>query len=370
MIYHLLPELEPFSMLSGGALSRDVAYIMPFDGSSVVTGRGADDSWGYERSRIVILPKLHIYRSIPRRRLLPLGIHCSLIRLVFREFTERLAPGDIVWCHNQPFFAAALAPGIREAGAKLIYHIHDGHAGFAVRAAFGAFHADAYFVVSEAMREKWSRLFPGLTNAHVIHNGVDEKLFHPLSHDVRRRNDPPVILFVGRLAHEKGPHVLIEAIRILEERGVSALCKIVGTSACGWRKSTRYARELYKSAPKSVRFLGYVANKQLPDLYRAADIVCSPSLWQEPFGNVNIEAMACGIPVVATAVGGIPEIAAEGGVVLVEPDSPVQLADALQKLVFDSDLRGKIAEAGVRSVLRRFTWFATCQQYLGVINSL
>jgi glycosyltransferase involved in cell wall biosynthesis len=99
-------------------------------------------------------------------------------------------------------------------------------------------------------------------------------------------------------------------------------------------------------------------------------MLCCPSVWQEPFGNVNIEAMACGIPVVATRVGGIPEIAAQGGIVLVEPNSTLKLANALQKLAEDQNLRTQVAAKGHEAFLRRFTWAAICAQYQDIANSV
>ena len=99
-------------------------------------------------------------------------------------------------------------------------------------------------------------------------------------------------------------------------------------------------------------------------------MLCCPSVWQEPFGNVNIEAMACGIPVVATRVGGIPEIAAGGGIVLVEPNSAVELANALQKLAEDENLRTQVAAEGLQASQRRFTWAAICGQYQDIANSV
>jgi len=80
--------------------------------------------------------------------------------------------------------------------------------------------------------------------------------------------------------------------------------------------------------------------------------------------------MACGIPVIATRVGGIPEIAAEGGVVLVEPNSPEALANAIQSLVEDENLRAQTASEGLASFKRRYTWEAVCVQYEGVATSV
>ena len=96
---------------------------------------------------------------------------------------------------------------------------------------------------------------------------------------------------------------------------------------------------------------------------RTADVFCCPSVWLEAFGNVNIEAMASGTPVVASRVGGIPEIAAEGGILLVAPDSAIEIADALQKLIEDEDLRLKTGKEGLKSFRKRFTWSAIASQY-------
>jgi spore coat protein SA len=179
-----------------------------------------------------------------------------------------------------------------------------------------------------------------------------------------------VVLFVGRLVPPKGVHVLIEAMRLLQKRKVNILCRIVGASFLYGSKVTLYVRGLLKNSPSNVEFKGFCPQAQLANQYRAADIHCCPSVWQEPFGNVNIEAMACGIPVVATRVGGIPEIAADGGVLLVEPKSAVELADALQRLAEDDNLRAKIGAEGLNTFRRRFTWPAVCRQYREIADNL
>jgi len=80
--------------------------------------------------------------------------------------------------------------------------------------------------------------------------------------------------------------------------------------------------------------------------------------------------MGCGVPVVATRVGGIPEIAAQGGVILVKPESAAELADALQTLIQDKTLRARLAREGLKSFQRRFTWNTIAEQYREVVNSL
>jgi len=363
VIYHLVPELEQFCTNRGGALAKNVANIMRFDEFRVVVCPASDGSWGFGPDRIVLIPELLPYGKIKGRRFLPAWIKGPFFRRVFRPLLSRLQRGDFVWCHNQPYIAAALEEPISAEGAKLIYHAHDPYAPHTAREALKSFTPIARIFVSEALRQRYLKLFPDWKNTYAIHNGADERLFYPLPAGATRSNPVPVILYVGRLQAEKGVHILLDAIRILHERNVRVLCKLVGSHFSGGSKANSYIRALHRSSPPNVEFVGYRAATEIAQEYRAADVFCCPSIWQEAFGNVNIEAMACGIPVVASRVGGIPEIAAEGGILLVEPESAVALADALQKLVEDKALRSKMGAEGLASFRRRFTWAVVVKQY-------
>jgi len=371
MIYHLLPEMEAFSTYRGGALSNTVAnLIVHLDRSQNVVCQSADDTWGNVSDRILEIPQLCTYSRIWARGRIPVCITGMFFRRIFLPFMKRLNKGDIVWCHNQPFFAAALERTIHLKGAKLIYHSHDGRCAYAVRNAFRSFTPDACIFVSDALRKHWLKIVPGIKRSYVVYNAANERLFYPLSDKSSRQNTIPVVLYVGRLSHEKGAHILMSAIRILNERRVKVLCKVVGSSFSGGSKPTSYVRTLLKSCPANVQFKGYCSQTEIAEEFRSADIACCPSVWQEPFGKVNIEAMACGLPVVATRVGGIPEIAAEGGVILVEPNSAVQLADALQRLIEDKELRMKVGREGLQSFTHRFRWTVIFEQFQRVIDSL
>ena len=363
MIYHLLPELEQFCTRRGGAISKNVANIMRFDQFRAVVCSASDGSWGHEPDRIVVIPELLLYSKLKGRRFLPAWIRGPFFRRIFEPLLSRLKRGDIVWLHHQPYIAAALEQSIHLAGAKLIYQAHDPYVPNTARAAFKSFTPDAWIFDSEALRQRYLKLFPQWKNTYAVHNGTDEKLFYPPPADANRNNTVPVILYVGRLQAEKGVHILLDAIRILQERKSQVLCKLVGSHFSGGSKATSYVRSLHRSSPSNVEFAGYRDATQIAQEYRDADVLCCPSIWLEAFGNVNIEAMACGIPVVASRVGGIPEIAAEGGILLVQPDSAVELADALQKLIEDKDLRARVGAEGLASFRRRFTWEAIVKQY-------
>jgi spore coat protein SA len=376
MVYHLLGE--PFSAYTGLALANSVANTMRFDESSVVVCPEADDTWGFKEDRILVIPQLNILTVMIRGasmrgwRFVPSSTRKQIICSIFGSVLSTLKSGDIVWCYNWPYVAQALQSVIQSKGAKLIYHAHNSLAPYAARTLFKSFTPDALIFNSEAMRQEALRLMPYLKNTHTVHNGADEALFYPLPADAARNNTPPVILYVGRLVPQKGVHVLIEAMRILQKRNIQASCKLVGSSHAGGRRSkvTTYIKSLHKRRSPNVQFEQFRAATDIAEEYRAADIFCCPSIWQEPFGNVNIEAMASGVPVVASRVGGIPEIAAEGGVLLVEPDSAVGLADALQRLILDKDLRAKIGAEGLASFRRRFTWTVINRQHNHIIRSL
>jgi spore coat protein SA len=370
VIYHLLPGKESFSTSSGLALARDVANMMRFDESAIVVCRGSDDSWGFAANRVLVIPEMRFFGRIKGRKYIPRWITSPFFRRIFRPLLSVLRSGDIVWCHNQPFWCAALTSLIRAKGARLVYHAHNPLTDRPHRAAFKVFASDACIFVSDAIRQQALNWIPWLSNTFVVHNGADDSRFYPASPECAHRNPVPVVLFVGRLVPAKGAHVLIEAMRILQQREVNVLCEIVGSSFLHGSKASFYVRGLLKNRPSNVQFKGFCAQTEIAERYRAADILCCPSVWQEPFGNVNIEAMACGIPVVATRVGGIPEIAADGGVLLVEPKSAVDLANALQKLVEDENLRTKVAAEGLRSFQRHFTWAAICGQYREIANNL
>jgi spore coat protein SA len=368
MIYHLLPENEPFSAFSGVAISRNVSNMMRLDPSRVAVCSKSDDSWGFSTDRILVVPALRLLARIKGRRFIPRLLTNLFFRRVFQPLVSRLKPGDIVWCHNQPFYCAALEATIREKGAKLVYHAHNSICDLPTRTAFRAFTADATIFVSQAIRNEALKSLPWLKNTWVVHNGADEQRFYPKRSSQEPSDRVPVVLYVGRLVPRKGVHVLIEAMAILKERGVSASCRIVGSSFAGGSRQTGYVRSLIRSCPSNVHFVPYRSGTEIAEEYRGADILCCPSNWEEPFGNVNIEAMACGVPVVASRVGGIPEIASDGGIVLVEPGCADQLADSLQELLEDKSLRTKVGTKGIESFRRKFTWTAVCRQYQLIVD--
>ena len=376
MIYHLIGE--PFSASTGLALANIVANLMRFEKSSVVVCPEADETWGVNEDRCLVVSNLRILAAEVRGssmrgwRFVPSPLRRRLICNILAPLSSRLNQRDVVWCHNWPYVAEAFEQSIHARGAKLIYHAHNSLAPYVSHSLFKSFAPDALVFNSEAMRREALKLMPYLQNTYAIHNAADEAVFYPMPGNDSRDHAIPTILYVGRLVPAKGVHVLIEAMRILKQSNIDAICKVVGSSHAGGRRNrgTAYIRSLHARRPLNVEFEGFRAATEIAKEYRAADIFCCPSIWQEPFGTVNVEAMACGLPVIATRVGGIPEIAAEGGVLLVEPDSALELADGLRRLMLDRELRAKMASEALASFRRRFTWAAIARQHRELLHGL
>jgi spore coat protein SA len=202
----------------------------------------------------------------------------------------------------------------------------------------------------------------------VLYNGADQSIFYP---PVERRRNPETatVLFAGRLVEDKGVHVLLDAMKLLDEQGVQLRAHIVGSSSFGPGEETNYIRRLKAASPATVAFLPYRSGMALGDLFRGADMFCSPSVWEEPFGLVNVEALASGLPVVSTLSGGASEIFSSGGGILVKRGCAVQLA-ALRRLTENPELRAQLGQAGYRAFLDRFTWSKTRRQVREIERAL
>jgi glycosyltransferase involved in cell wall biosynthesis len=230
--------------------------------------------------------------------------------------------------------------------------------------------ADAVVGVSESVSAGLRAACPE-ARVHTIHNGVDLARFMPPAE--RDPAGPLRLLYVGRISPEKGTHVLFEAFEALAARepveldvlGEEALpppdmLALLGGPEVGVHGSPGYlARslgQLSDSARARVRLHGRLPHEELPRFFREADLLVVPSL-SEAFGKPIVEAMAAGLPVVATRAGGIPEIVADSQTgLLVPPNDPRALAEAVSRLGADPGLRRTLGTAGRKRAEERFSY--------------
>lgn len=222
-------------------------------------------------------------------------------------------------------------------------------------------------VVSEYLKKRVQELVPEI-EPEVISMGVDTRKF---GRQYRVENyfgqgDKKVVLFVGRLAEKKGVAYLIEAMKQID-----ALLVIVGNGPL--RKTLEEQAE--QVGKDRIRFLGEKTHEELKKIYASADIFVAPSVTakdgdQEGLGLVLLEAMASGLPVVASKSGGITQIIKDGeNGLLCEEKCVWQLAENICALLNDECLYKKIAENGNRTV-KAYDYVQTTEKYMQIINHM
>jgi len=210
---------------------------------------------------------------------------------------------------------------------------------------------DRALAVSETAHEFVARHFSG--PVEILPNGVNLDRFRPgLKRLERFEDDTPNILFVGRHDPRKGLPELLTACEWLAARGARFRLIVVGDG----RLRRRVERMASGALLGRVHFEGRVSNEHLPWYYASADIFCSPARGGESFGIVLLEAMASGVPVVATDLPGYRTVLTSGKEGLtVPPRNPRALADALELLLERPDLRSAMGARGIETA-KRYAW--------------
>ena len=225
--------------------------------------------------------------------------------------------------------------------------------------------ADASIGVSQALVDVLRGWNIDPTRLHAMRNGVDLKRFRPLPREQMRRelglNGAPLLLSVGNLLELKGHHLLIDALQALESRYPEARLVIVGQ---GPERRSLEERAHARGVAQRVSFAGVVPNDELARWYSAADVLVLASR-REGWPNVLLEAMACGTPVVATSVGGVPEIIASHVGVLLLERGVLPLKTALCQL-----LTAPPPRSVVRAYAENFGWEHTSQAQLALFSRL
>jgi len=238
--------------------------------------------------------------------------------------------------------------------------------------------ANAIIAVSNETRRDIERLFDvDLTRVHVIHNGIDLEQYRRVDSTAalkRHGIDPtkPYLLFVGRIARQKGIVHLVRAIQFMDKGFQIVLC----AGAPDTPEIAGEMKEAVESAAKKhsdiIWIEEMVDRKAVIELYSHAAVFCCPSIY-EPFGIINLEAMACETAVVASAVGGIKEVVVDGETGFLvpleqmkespfEPTNPEEfsrhLAARINQLMKDRHLREKFGQAGRKRAEEKFSWSA------------
>ena len=274
-----------------------------------------------------------------------------------------------VWCHSHSQIALVGAPLRKTFGFRLVMTTHgdifDRPPGtydpvltwFYRRVTRPAYRlADRVVVLSPYMAD-WAARGGAAPNAvTLIPNGIDPAEIGLMGDEPPPSESPAgpfELLYVGRLAIEKGVDVLLDAVRLLESRAIDLNLRIVGQ---GPEMSRLQAQAARLDRPDRVIFLGPVPRRFLGALYRSADLVCIPSR-SEPLPTVALEAMIAGRPMLGARTGGIPFLVEDGlSGWLVPPCDPEAMAKTMERLIYAPEALAKAGLAAQHRAKHEFAW--------------
>jgi glycogen synthase len=249
--------------------------------------------------------------------------------------------------------------------------------------------ADAVVAVSQETRADVLRLFSvSPERVHVVHNGVDPAQYRrdpAVDALVAHGIDParPFVLFVGRITRQKGIIHLVDAVPWIDPSLQVVLCAGAPDTPEIAREMADHVEQVSRQRDGVLWIQEMLPRDQVIQLYSHAAVFCCPSVY-EPFGIINLEAMACGAPVVASAVGGIPEVVVDGETGLLvdphltegtsDPADPLAfsrgLAEAINRVALDPALGDRFARNGRRRVEEHFSWSAIARRTVDLYGQL
>jgi starch synthase len=243
--------------------------------------------------------------------------------------------------------------------------------------------ADAIIAVSAKMRRDIIEAYPALDpdRVHVILNGIDTQIYQPVDdRDFLEENGVdltrPIVAFVGRITRQKGVRHLIAAAHQFDPEIQLVLCAGAPDTPEIAAETANAVEELQEARSGVYWLSGMLTQPQVRQVLSAADVFACPSIY-EPLGIVNLEAMACQAAVVASDVGGIPEVVKDGVTGLLvhyDADDPAGfeagIAARINELVGDSDRAQAMAQAGRERAVNEFSWLSIANQTVDLYRSL
>ena len=243
-------------------------------------------------------------------------------------------------------------------------------------------YADAVIAVSAGMKESILEAYPRISadKVHVVLNGIDTEIWQPGEAPVLDKlgvdKQRPIAAFVGRITRQKGVKHLLKAAQSFDEDIQLVLCAGAPDTPEIAAETEALVEELRAQRDGVFWVKEMLSREEIKQVYSGADVFVCPSIY-EPLGIVNLEAMACGTAVVASDVGGIPEVVVdcETGVLVHfdaadEASFEADIAAAVNRLAADAELAQRFGTAGRERAIREFSWATIAQQTVDIYRSL
>jgi glycosyltransferase involved in cell wall biosynthesis len=313
------------------------------------------------------------------------GVPYPILRIeAYKKFDQTIKKCDLVHAHGHVYMSSCLAGIIATKYKKpfivtqhntfidyksilnIIEHLNDFTIGKSVLQ-----RADKILTVSKETMKYVLKLGADKSKTSVMYNGVDTNIFYSGNKNDSRKildlpKKPKIIFSLRRLVYKNGLDTLIESAALVAKNKPDILFVIAGKGP-----SRKLIEESIKELgiEDNIKLTGFVPDKLLPIYYNAADCFVLPSASGEGLPLVLLEAMACGLPVIATTVGGSPEIInhQQNGF-LIPPRNPKAMAKAILKIIIDEKMAKSISGQAKKSVNNNFSWEENVRQLQQVYN--
>jgi spore coat protein SA len=383
------PELFPIPPIRGGAtelfIDRLAAHLSRYQ--PVVIGPADPELPPREQRGRVAYRRVYLnswqhwlYRRY--RHLLPM--YDQRVAGIVRQ----MAP-DILHVHNRPLLALNLKTWFPR--LPVILHLHNIYSILGKRerpAPHTPIPVEALIACSSfVLEQERERLGTGAGAHLVMYNGVDIEAFRPKweradeARTARERyglTDEPVVLYAGKIRESKGVGVLLAAMQRVWEKLPRAALILVGGTEFGRGRTKRETpffkqfKERVAGASGRVTLTGFVPHEDMAKTYLLGDVLVAPSQKPEGMPMVLLEGSACGLPLIATRVGGIPEVVQDGvnGVLLDKLDDTEELAGKITALLQNDALSQGLGQKARERVQERFAWQRIAQEQEAVYDRL
>ena len=315
------------------------------------------------------------------------GVPYPILRIeAYKKFSDVIKKSDIVHAHGHVYMPSYLAGKLAKKYKKpfivtqhntfidykswlnTLEYLNDLFIGKSVLK-----NADQILTVSKETMKYVLKVGADKSKVSVIYNGVDTNCFQALKkEESRKKLDLPekrkIIFSVRRLVYKNGLDTLIESAYLATQKNPNILFIVAGK---GPNKKLIEERVKEMKIENNIKLTGYVPDELLPVYYNAADCFILPSASGEGLPLVLLEAMSCGLPVIATTVGGTPEIIEhmKNGI-LIPPRNPQAMTKAVSKLLAEDELGKNIGEEAKRKIEQQFSWEGNVRKLKNIYSEL
>lgn len=386
---------HPIPAVKGGATETMMTHLLDVNEKEQKHEFGVFDyydsfaekeSLKYKHSRFYFYRPNVFYDKVQSyfyRALRILTRHKEYLRSNFIHFCAKIINSetfDVVILEGNCFQAQHMRSLINN---KLLLHMHIDRLNSELKESKDIMNSvDGLICISNYCKRRMEEVLPNKSEKIlVLKNTVDVEQFNlegkseardRIRREIGAEENQLIISYCGRLVEDKGVLELIRAIKSLKDKRLKLM--IIGSSVYVGSKKTEYVHKLEHEAADllgGVIFTGFISQKELPDYVKAADIAVVPSICQEAAGNVIIEALGCGTPVVASTQGGIPEYADETACELVKCDENFvsNIANAIKKLTTNKELY-LTKSNNTRKIAIQYNKFNYYTNFTNIVNQL